>query len=77
MKNKQIIRNAIITPDGTMLKSEYLENRVSYLDTNGHYYSVEGGLNYIKRDCDSKDYKEISIVKNIKNEKITRWNFRK
>jgi len=67
MKNKRILKNAIKTPDGTILQSEYSNNHVSYLDQNGRYYSVEGGLNYLKRDCDRKDYKELSILERIKN----------
>lgn len=66
---KQILKNAIMTPDGTVLKSEYVNNHIGYLDNNGKFYSIEGGLKYLKRECDSKDYKELSIVKNVKNER--------
>lgn len=49
MKEKTIILNQIMTPDGTVLKSMHRHDFVEYKDTNGHYYMVDGGCEYLRR----------------------------
>ena len=45
----QLIRNAIQTPDGTILESKHRHDYRSYTDANGKTYMVDGGLEYLRR----------------------------
>ena len=44
----QLIRNAIQTPDGTVLDSKYRHDYQSHKDANGKIYVVDGGLDYVR-----------------------------
>lgn len=71
---KYIIKNSIITPDGTELVSNHVHDYKTHIDKNGKKYSVDGGPYYLKRGGPD-DYKENSIYSNTKHE-IIRENFR-
>jgi hypothetical protein len=58
--NNNIVYNAIQTPDGTILQSKNRHDYVDYTDKNGQYYSVDGGLDYLKRSYDKDDFIELS-----------------
>ena len=58
---KNILRNSIITPDGTELISTHRHDFVKYEDANGTSYVVDGGNDYLKRLFDNQDYKETSV----------------
>ena len=44
----QLIRNAIQTPDGTILESKHVHDYQSYTDANGKTYVIDGGLEYVR-----------------------------
>ncbi len=57
-----IIVNKIKTPDGTILQSRSRWDYVSYTDTlNNFNYAVDGGLEYIRRNCQGR-YEELSCT---------------
>jgi hypothetical protein len=54
-----IILNRIRTPDGTILTSRFRNDYVSYTDENGIKYSIDGGLDYLKRQT-LGEYEDLS-----------------
>ncbi len=59
---EQLIRNAIRTPDGTVLESLHVHDFKTYEDANGHTYMVDGGLEYTRRFIVAEaPYEELSV----------------
>ena len=46
-----MIRNAMRTPDGTILESHSVHDYVTHMDKNGHEYMLDGGLSYVRASC--------------------------
>ena len=57
----KILRNSIVTPDGTTLESTHVHDFVGHTDKNGQYYAVDGGNSYLKRSFDVNDYTDTSV----------------
>lgn len=47
----RLIRNALQTPDGTILESFSRHDYKTYTDANGKEYMVDGGLAYVRRSA--------------------------
>ena len=45
----ELVRNALKTPDGTIIESRHRHDFVTHIDKNGKEYMVDGGLDYIRR----------------------------
>jgi hypothetical protein len=50
-----LIRNAIKTPDGTIIESKTRHDYKSYQDNNGKNYMIDGGLSYSRRSANGDE----------------------
>jgi hypothetical protein len=46
--DRQMVYNAMKTPDGTVIVSQHRHDYQSYTDANGKEYMIDGGLSYIR-----------------------------
>jgi hypothetical protein len=54
-EDKQLVYNALRTPDGTVIESRSRHDYVTHLDKNGKEYMVDGGLDYVRRSANGDE----------------------
>jgi hypothetical protein len=58
----KIIKNAIKTPDGTIIESKHRHDFVCHIDKiTNKKYCIDGGLDYLRRVTEGDDYEDVSI----------------
>ena len=68
MTTPLVFRNAIMTPDGTILESKHRHDYVSYIDTKDReFYMVDGGRAYFKRSGPKKRIVQLPWYKALLN----------
>lgn len=61
-ETKRILKNAIQTPDGTILHSKTVHDYCTYTDKNGEQYMVDGGNEYLRRNVNTIPYIDLTIM---------------
>ena len=54
-RSSSMIRNAMRTPDGTILQSRHRHDYVTHTDDNGKFYMLDGGLSYVRRSANGDE----------------------
>lgn len=67
---RELLVNAIITPDGTLLESHHRHDYVTHKDANGETYSVDGGLDYIRRSKNIEEALDVCVYNDSGHEVI-------
>jgi len=68
---EQILRNAICTPDCTVIESKHRHDYRTHLDeVSGEMYMVDGGMAYLKRSVNSVPADDWSVTTNDEFEVI-------
>lgn len=57
-----IIRNSMVTPDGTEIVSLSRHDCVTHLDENGETYMVDGGRSYLRRSVNVEEGEDTTIT---------------
>lgn len=70
---RQLIYNAIRTPDGTVLESRHRHDYVTHIDKNGEFYSNDGGLDYLHRTVNEALAEDLSLYDDEPHEVIREY----
>jgi hypothetical protein len=68
-----LVRNAIMTPDGTVLESTHRHDYREYKDENGEVYMVDGGNDYIRRSVNKVPATPLDIYTKDKFEEVRKY----
>jgi len=70
-----LIKNALQTPDGTIIESTHRHDYVTYTDANGKEYMVDGGLAYVRRSIhdDQIDLSEYDDAPHERQREVLTW----
>lgn len=71
-----IFRNAMKTPDGTIIESKYRHDYVTHKDKNGETYMVDGGHAYFRRSLNYISAEELSVSSIEDDHEFNRQNFK-
>lgn len=69
-----LLRNSIITPDGTVLVSKHRHDYQSHTDKNGKTYAIDGGTDYIRwigdiqKDCTDTSLYDTDTIEVLREE---------
>lgn len=70
----QVIANALITPDGTILQSYHRHDYKTYVDTvSGEEYMIDGGTDYCRSNVNKVAAKYISVTMDDPHETRREW----
>lgn len=73
---RELVYNALQTPDGTILESLYRNDYKGHKDSKtGKLYIVDGGLDYLKRSCNG-DETDLSVYSDEPHEKVRKYAYR-
>ena len=76
MERKQLIYNAIRTPDETVLVSHHRHDYKTHLDANGEEYMIDGGTDYIRRSVNKIPAEDLSLYNDEPFEVLREYIFR-
>jgi len=58
----QLVRNAMRTPDGTIIRSRHRHDYVTHKDANGSEYMLDGGLDYVRSSANGdEEYMAVTL----------------
>ena len=69
-ENKELVYNAIKTPDGTVLVSRHTHDFKVYEDKNGETYINDGGTDYLKRSVNKEPFEDLALYTSDSIKKI-------
>lgn len=70
----QLVFNGIRTPDGTILESRSQHDYKTYIDKiSQEEYMVDGGLIYLRRNCNKMPFEELALEEDAPIEVIREW----
>jgi hypothetical protein len=67
---RKLIKNSIMTPDGTILTSRHRHDYQSHKDKNSEIYVNDGGIDYLKRSINKEPYIDLSLYSDDSFEKL-------